>query len=77
MVCLLERQHVAAMVLLSDLGQDLVVNWLLLEYVHIYFNIYISIYMFKNDFKRVQRDFQMAKTELFYRLGVSEARWVT
>ena len=30
----------------------------------------------KDDLKRVQRDFQMAKTELFYRLGVSEARWV-
>ena len=32
-VGLLERQHVAGMVLLRDMLQDLVVSWLLLEYV--------------------------------------------
>ena len=32
--------------------------------------------MVENDFKRIQRDFQKAKTELFYSLEVSEAKWV-
>ena len=35
-----------------------------------------AISWLKNDLKMVQRDFQMAKTELFYSLGVSEARRV-
>ena len=33
-----------------------------------------AISWLKDDLNRVQRDFQMAKTELFYSLGVSEAR---
>ena len=32
-VVLLERQHVAGMVLLRDMVQDLAVSWLQLEYV--------------------------------------------
>ena len=35
-----------------------------------------AISWLKNDLKRIQRDFQKAKTELFYRLEVSEAKWI-
>ena len=35
-----------------------------------------AISWLKNDLKRIQRDFQKAKTELFYSLEVSEAKWV-
>ena len=35
-----------------------------------------AISWLKNDLKRIQRDFQKVKTELFYSLEVSEAKWV-
>ena len=35
-----------------------------------------AISWLKNDLKRIQRDFQKAKTELFYSLEVSEAKWI-
>ena len=35
-----------------------------------------AISWLKNDLERIQRDFQKAKTELFYSLEVSEAKWV-
>ena len=35
-----------------------------------------AISWLRNDLKRIQQDFQKAKTELFYSLEVSEAKWV-
>ena len=35
-----------------------------------------AISLLKNDLKRIQRDFQKAKTELFYSLEGLEAKWV-